>query len=129
MEIPPGPFFYGDRRNVKEGGGLGNRCANVNRVARSRVRSLALFVGGTFFSRVVVPLRLPFRGDVDQAKPAARGIRVQLLLAPMVLHSDAIARVWERLYRSTGLDLRRLSGDVVPGPLLQGCGMCCRICG
>ena len=35
----------------------------------------------------------------------------------------------ELLYRSPGLDLRRLSGDVVPALLLQGCGMCCGCCG
>ena len=68
----------------------GKHRVDVHRVARSRVCSPAVVVGGARFSRGDVPLRLVFRGGVDEAKVAAsRGIMLQLLLAPMVLHSGA----------------------------------------
>ena len=35
----------------------------------------------------------------------------------------------ELLYRSPGLDLSHLVGDVAPALLLQGCGLCCGCCG
>ena len=54
--------------------------------------------------------------------------------APTPPHPDGALlrchwRVWELLHRSSGLDLRRSTGDVAPALLLQGCGMCCGCCG
>jgi len=92
--VPPAFSFSGGWDGVREGGGLGKRRADVHRVARSRVCSPAVVVGGARFSRGDVPLRLAFRGGVDEAKAAAsRGIMLHLLLALMVLHSGATGEV------------------------------------
>ncbi|CAN6331998.1 unnamed protein product [Urochloa humidicola] len=105
--IPPTSSISGRRSGAGDGGGPGNRRADVHRLGRSRsclptgvvgearVRSRVCLsagvAGGAWCCRGGFPLWLAFRGGVVEATAAtACGIMLRLLLAPMVLLSGAI---------------------------------------
>jgi hypothetical protein len=74
--IPPAPFLSGGREGAGEGGGPGNRCADVYRLGswlpRSRICLPSVFGGGPRSCREeVAPLRDACPGGVGEAVAAA----------------------------------------------------------